>query len=85
MRNSYLKLICPFQKTNIGQNVLSFTGLSMWNETPKFLKNPPNNINTFKHNLKRYYLTQLKQKVNYDTATLNYYNYIFVNYLLLLL
>ena len=60
IRNSYLKLIGPFQKTNMGQNVLSFIGPSIWNKTPEVLKKNPNSINTFKHNLKKYYLTQLK-------------------------
>ena len=58
-RNSYLKLICLFQKTNMGQNALSFIGPSIWNKTPEVLKKT-NSINTFKHNLKKYYLTQLK-------------------------
>ena len=58
-RNRYLKLICPFRKTNMGQNALSFIGPSIWNKTPEVLKKT-NSINTFKHNLKKYYLTQLK-------------------------
>ena len=33
-RNSYLKLICLFRKTNMGQNVLSFIGPSISNKTP---------------------------------------------------
>ena len=49
-RNSYLKLICPFQKINTGQNVLSFIDLSVWNATPEFLRKT--NINSFKHELK---------------------------------
>ena len=49
-RNSYLKLICPFWKINMGQNALSFIGPSMWNKTPEVLKKT-NCINTFKHNL----------------------------------
>ena len=32
-RNSYLKLICLFQKTNMGQNALSFIRPSIWNKT----------------------------------------------------
>ena len=39
-RNSYLKLICPFRKTNMGQNALSFIGPSIWNKTLKVLKKP---------------------------------------------
>ena len=58
-RNRYLKLICPFRKTNMGQNALSFIGPSIWNKTPEVLKKT-NSINTFKHNLKKDYLTQLK-------------------------
>ena len=58
-RNSYLKLICPFRKSNMGQNALSFIGPSIWNKTPEVLKKT-HSINTFKHNLKKYYLTQLK-------------------------
>ena len=37
-RNSYLKLICPFRKSNMGQNALSFIGPSIWNKTPEVLK-----------------------------------------------
>ena len=58
-RNRYLKLICPFRKTNMGQNALSFIGPSIWNKTPEVLKKT-NSINTFKHNLKKDYRTQLK-------------------------
>ena len=50
-RNSYLKLVFPFQKTNMGQNALSFIGPSIWNKTPEVLKKT-NSINIFKHNLK---------------------------------
>ena len=39
-RNSYLKLISPLQKTNMGQNVLSFIVPSIWNKTPEVLKKP---------------------------------------------
>ena len=37
-RNRYLELICPFRKTNMVQNALSFIGLSLWNKTPVVLK-----------------------------------------------
>ena len=39
-RNSYLKLICPFRKTNMGQNALSFIGPSIWNKPQRFSKKP---------------------------------------------
>ena len=47
-RNSYLKLICPSRKTNMGQNTLSFISPSIWNKTPEALIKPtaliPSNI-----------------------------------------
>ena len=58
-RNSYLKLICPFRKTNMGQNPLSFI-VPQYGIKPQRFSKKPNNINTFKHNFKKYYLTQLK-------------------------
>ena len=58
-RNSCLALICPFRKTNMGQNALSLIGPSLWNKTPEVHKKT-NSINIFKHNFKQYYLTQLK-------------------------
>ena len=45
----------------MGQNPFSFIGPSIWNKTPEALKKT-NIINTFKHNLKKYYLIQLKLK-----------------------
>ena len=62
-RNSYLKLICPFRKINMGQNALSFIGPSIWNKTPEVLKKT-NSINTFKHDLKKYYLPPLNLAEN---------------------
>ena len=46
-RNTYLKLICPFQKTNARQNELSFISPSIWNKT---MGGSPeaSNVNTFK-------------------------------------
>ena len=60
-RNSYLKLICPFRKTNMGQKELSFIGPSIWNKTPEVLRKT-NSINTFKHN----WHSLNRQKINYD-------------------
>ena len=56
-RNSYLKLICPFRKSNMGQNALSFIGPIIQNKTPEVLKKTKS-INTFKHDLKKYYLSR---------------------------
>ena len=58
LRNDYLKLKHPFRKTTAGQNSLSFLGPSKWNKLPESTKKC-NNINTFKHNLKKLYLAQL--------------------------
>ena len=58
LRNDYLKLKHPFRKTTAGQNSLSFLGPSKWNKLPEPTKKC-NNINTFKHNLKKLYLAQL--------------------------
>ena len=55
-RNKCMKLICPFLKTDMGQNAISFIGPSIWNKTPEVLKKT-NSINTFKH---KYYLTRIK-------------------------
>ena len=67
----------------MGQNALPFIGQSIWNETPEVLKKT-NRINTLKHNLKKYYLTQLKWAENKLLSYYhNYYNYHFANYLLL--
>ena len=37
-KNAYLKLICPFHKTNSRQNAISFIGPSIWNKTPEVFK-----------------------------------------------
>ena len=58
LRNDYLKLKHPFCKRTAGQNSLSFLGPTKWNQLPEFTKTY-NNINTFKHNLKKLYLEQI--------------------------
>ena len=77
-RNSYLKLICTFRKGNTGQNAVSFIGPTRCNKTPEVLRKT-NNINTFKHNLKRYYLTRLKQH-DYFNYQFGYYLFYYYNY-----
>ena len=37
-RYSYLKFFCPFRKTNMRQNPISFIGASIWSKTPEVLK-----------------------------------------------
>ena len=41
---SFLKLKCPFRKTNAGQIVLSYIGPTIWNKTPDLLKRTRLNI-----------------------------------------
>ena len=58
-RGSFLKLKCPFCKTNAGQLALSYIGPTIWSKTPDTLK-WTKTLNTFKHNLKEHYLKELK-------------------------
>ena len=62
-RNSFLKLSQPFRKTTQGQNSLSYIGPSVWNKLPENIKSC-NNVNTFKHNIKRHYFNEIKRKYN---------------------
>ena len=61
-RGSFLKLECPFRKTNAGQMALSYVGPTIWNKTPNTLKRTKN-LNTFKHNLKEHYLKEHKNSI----------------------
>ena len=63
LRNDYLILKHLFCKTTPGQNLLSFLGPSMWNQLPESTKKC-NNINTFKHNIKKLYLVLLPNSVS---------------------
>ena len=58
-RGSFLKLKCPFRKTNACQMALPYTGPTMWSKTPDTLK-WTKNLNTFKDNLKEHYLKERK-------------------------
>ena len=60
LRNIYQKkhLQQPFRKTNTGQYALSFIGPAFWNKVPEEIKRI-NNLNAFKHNLKKHYLKKL--------------------------
>ena len=63
LRSSFQKLKCAFQKTNNGQYALSYIGPTFWNQTLHTLERN-NNLNTFKHNFKKYYLKELKNSNN---------------------
>ena len=54
-RSNSANLKVPFWKTNIRQNGLSYIGSSLWNNLPGSLKKTV--LNTFKHNLKKKYLS----------------------------
>ena len=58
LRNNFQKLQQLFRKTSTGQNALSFIGPGLWNKIPEEIKKTTN-LNTFKHNLKKYYLKEL--------------------------
>ena len=59
LRGSFQKFKRPFPKTNAGQLALSYIGPTFWNKNPDTLKRTEN-VNTFKHNLKKYFLNELK-------------------------
>ena len=62
VENNFQKLKCSFGKTNTSQRALSYIGPTFWNKTPDTLKRTKN-LNTFKHNLEKYFLNGLK---NYE-------------------
>ena len=57
LRNNFLKLKWPFRNTNTGQKAISFIGSLFWNQIPETLKKT-DNLNTFKHNLKKHFFNQ---------------------------
>ena len=57
LRHIFQILKCPFRKTN-GQYALSYIGPTFWNKTPHTLKH------SNKHNLKKYFLRELKNLNN---------------------
>ena len=59
-RSSYLRLTQTFRKTTQGQRSLSYIAPSVWNKLPQKIKEVQN-LNTFKHNIKSYYLEELKK------------------------
>ena len=60
------KLIQPFQKSNTGQNGLSYLGPKIWNSLSSELKSATN-INSFKHKIKDQFFKRIvndKKSVN---------------------
>ena len=60
-RNSFQKLTQSLRKTSQGQKCLSYIGPSVWNKLPENIKKSSNLV-TFKHEVKKYYLNELKKK-----------------------
>ena len=58
-RRNFLKLKCPFRKTNAGQMALSYIGPTIWSKTPDTLERTKN-LNTFKQNSNAHYLKELE-------------------------
>ena len=58
LRNNFLKLKRPFRNTSTGHKALSFIGPSFRNQIPQTLKKT-DNLNTFKHNLKKHFFNQM--------------------------
>ena len=56
-RNNYAKLKVPFRKTTMGQESLSYIGLSVWKKLPSSMKR---NIGLDKFNVKKHYLRELR-------------------------
>ena len=65
LRGSFQNLQYPLRKTNNGQFALSYITPTFWDKTPETLKSTKN-LNTFKHNLKKHFLNELK---NYSVST----------------
>ena len=58
LKNSYYTQKQPFRNST-GQNVLSFVVTELWNKILEEIKRTK--LNTFKHNLKKYYLKGIGQ------------------------
>ena len=94
-RSSYLKSNHHFRKTSIGQNTLSHIGPATLNRIPEILKKINNTLNTFKLNVKHYYLNLLLDPNFWHIGGFDYalsilmilflFNEIFVHFLLVLL
>ena len=61
-RKNFSKLKNPFCETNMGQKAISYIGPSIWNSLPDSIKRA-NSLNTFKHNVKKHYLTWITHNV----------------------
>ena len=60
-RNSALKLFQPLRTRALSQKCLSYLGSFIWNGLPDDVK-LSNNMNTFKHGVKKSFLTLWREK-----------------------
>ena len=56
VQDKFVKLKIPLCKTKMSQKAISFVGPSLWNSLPELIKKM-NNLNNFKRNVKKYYLS----------------------------
>ena len=61
-RNSFLKFFQPLRTKGLSQNSLLYLGPFIWNGLPDDIK-LSNNVNTFKHKVKKSFLTLLTLKL----------------------
>ena len=62
-RNSKMKLSQPLRRSRYGQSSISYLTPVLWNSLPNILKETAN-TNTFKHELKKYFLENFRKKEN---------------------
>ena len=63
-RSNYAGLKIPFRKTTMMQKSLSYIGPSVWNKLPSSMKRNIR-LNTFKHDVKKHYLQELRMQYYY--------------------
>ena len=61
-QSSFQRLKQPFRKLNKGLNSVSYSGPLLWNKLPIEIKRS-GSTNSFKHNVKNYYLTKMEDTV----------------------
>ena len=58
-RNNYARLKVPFRQSTMGQKSFSYIGPSVWNKLA-ILMNRNIGLNSFKHDVKKHYLRELR-------------------------
>ena len=75
-RASLLKLNQPFQRTNQGQNSISYMVPIIWNNLPYSLKTT-DNLNTYKHRVKEHFFHGIRNEAKniYSSIYLFFLNF----------